>query len=190
MNILHKILIGTIRNRQLVLSLILVSLIFLEIITGTRYYIVLNLYCTSKSTITIPVLLSKILVDCNSNSISIYTNPQILPYIMIVLTLVTCFLSVKFLENKSIFGTFSKCLVYASAILLIPLPLYYNIGTVSFTIIISNPILASCIYVMQIPTILLSKVFPENEKLTEVYVSIDELIEETLSISHEESESE
>jgi len=182
-SILHYIL-----SIEILLPTTLVLLLLLQTILNFKYYIVLDLYCKSSTVIKIPILLSNVVIDCSRDSIYVCDICSILPYIFIPLVVLTYVLYRRFLYRSSIFTIFTKCLTYSSTILLIPLPLYYNIGTVSFTLIISNPLLSSCIYIMQIPAIFLSRVFPEDMQITEIFVSIDELTEDTMTIHEEESE--
>ncbi len=178
------------RTLNIALPAALTILLLLEIFTGSCYFYVLSMNCVSSTIIKVPVILTNVEVNCTNNSVAISPQSDILLSILIVFTCITGLLCEKRkgIHNLSIFSTFSRILNYVALILLFPLPLYLNLGVVSLVILLSNPLLAACVFSMKIPAEMLTRVMRESEKMTEIYVSIDELMDDTLVVEESEYE--
>ncbi|NPA22769.1 MAG: hypothetical protein GXO23_00525 [Crenarchaeota archaeon] len=172
------------------LSVALMILLSLELLTGSCYYYVLSMRCLSGTSLSIPVILASVNIDCTRYSVKIIPRSDIVVGSLILLTLVSGLLCERrrTVQSTSIFLTFSRMLNYVCLMLLLPLPLYLNLGVVSLVVLLSNPLLAACVFSMKIPTEMLTRVIKENEKMTEIYVSVDELMEETIVIEESEYE--
>ncbi len=177
------------RTLNIALCVALLVLLLLEFVTGSCYYYIISMNCLSDTKIVVPVILTDVGVNCINYNVKIVPKSNILVGSLMITTLITGLICERKRDREhSIFSTFSRIMNYVSLILLLPLPLYLNLGVVSLIVLLSNPLLSACIFSMKIPAEILCKFIREEEKMTEVYVSIDELMDDTLTLEESEYE--
>ncbi|NPA70299.1 MAG: hypothetical protein GXO26_05760 [Crenarchaeota archaeon] len=178
------------RTLNIALCVALLVLLLLEFVTGSCYYYIISMNCMSDTEVTVPVILTNVGINCVNYSVRIVPKSNILVGLLMITTLITGLICERkrVQEHSSIFSTFSRIMNYVSLILLLPLPLYLNLGVVSLIVLLSNPLLSACMFSMKIPAEVLCKFIREEEKMTEVYISIDELMDDTLTLEESEYE--
>ncbi|NPB00264.1 MAG: hypothetical protein GXO10_02720 [Crenarchaeota archaeon] len=178
------------RTLNIALCVALLVLLLLEFVTGSCYYYIISINCMSSTRVSVPVILTDVGIDCRNYSVKISPKSNILVSSLMITTCITGLLCERRRDyySSSIFSTFSRIMNYVALILLLPLPLYLNLGVVSLVVLLSNPLLSACIFSMKIPAEILCKYIREEERMTEVYISIDELMDDTLTLEESEYE--
>ncbi len=191
---IEKLVKGLLKIRHILTGIVIIALLLYMEYNGLKIQLpTIYLTCTQyNTTVDLKLFLSNIVINCATGTATLQV-PQILLNCLLVtmLVLVTVWEIARRKLRSIVMSYISGILLVAALLTIVPLPEGIHTSTVQGLVPVIDPPLAVLLYGLAAGAILLGVLVEEPREVTEVYVSVDELMEPTLPLEErKESEAE